>query len=92
MHGLAIKFLDWHEKNKKYKVIKNCLIYIQTKISAYLNTCIQSFKKVLKTVGKGLQRNSVQFSHHVFLNVFSILKPLSFEGNAYLRKRKVGLS
>jgi hypothetical protein len=48
MHDLAIKFLDWREK--KYKEIKNCFIYIQSNISAYLNMCIEFFKKILKTV------------------------------------------
>lgn len=32
--------------------------------------------------------NSIQFGHHVFLNVLSILKRLSFEGSFHLRKEK----
>jgi hypothetical protein len=42
-----------------------------------------------QTVGKGLQRNNVQFSLYAFLNGFSILKPLSFDGSVHLGgKRK----
>jgi hypothetical protein len=61
----------------------NCLIY-----GTYLNTFIELFKKFFKRVSKGLQRNGVPFGRHVFLNVFNILKLLSFEGSFHLRKEK----
>jgi hypothetical protein len=74
IRGLAIKFPDWGGKrNKKYKGIKIGLFIFKI-ISDYLNTFVVSFKKFLKIVSKGLERNSVQFGHHVFLNVFNILK------------------
>jgi hypothetical protein len=57
-------------------------------ISVHLNTFVESFKKFLKKVSKGLHRNSIQFGRHVFLNVFTILKPLSFEGSFHRTKAK----
>jgi hypothetical protein len=54
----------------------------------YLKTFVESFKKFLKTVNKGLQRNRVQLGSHVCLHVFSILKPLSFERSFHLGKKK----
>jgi hypothetical protein len=60
IRGLRIKFTDWCKKNKNYKETKIVLLLFKA-ISAYLNTVVESLKKFLKTVGKGLQRNSVQF-------------------------------
>jgi hypothetical protein len=88
IHGLAIKFSHWCEKrNKKYKDFKNCFISIQSNF-CLLEYIFATFKRFLKTVSKALQRNSVQYSHHVFLNVLNILKPLSFEGSFHCRKEK----
>jgi hypothetical protein len=88
MRGLAIKFSGLCKKiNKKYKEIKHCLFLFKV-ISAYWNTFVAPFIKFFKTVSKGFQSNSVQPGRHVFLNVFNILKPLSFEGSFYRRKEK----
>jgi hypothetical protein len=53
-----------------------------------LNTFVASFKKFLKTVSKCIQKNSVQFGCYIFLNVFSVLKTLSFEGSFHCKKEK----
>jgi hypothetical protein len=53
-----------------------------------LNIFVETFKKFLKRVSKDLQWNSVQFDRQVFLSVFNILKPLSFEGNFHRKKEK----
>jgi hypothetical protein len=90
LRGLAIKSLDWfggEKRNKNYKAIK-IVQFLFKAISVNLNTFVESFKKFLKTVSKGLQRNSDQFALHTFLHVFSVLKPLSFEGSFTLGKRK----
>jgi hypothetical protein len=85
---LAMKFSDWcEERNKKYKEIKNYFVSIQINLRL-LEYIVASFKKFLKIVSKGLQRNSVQFGRHIFLNVFNILKLLSFDGSFHLRKEK----
>jgi hypothetical protein len=57
-------------------------------ISAYLNTFVAPVKKFLKTLSRDLQRNSIQFGPYDFLNVFNILKPLSFEGSFHFGKEK----
>jgi hypothetical protein len=43
---------------------------------------------VLKTVGKGLQKNNLRFGRHASLHVFNILKPLPFEDSFHLRREK----
>jgi hypothetical protein len=49
------------------------VLFLFKEISACLNTFVESFKKFLKTVKKGLQRNT----RHIYLNVFNILKYVS---------------
>lgn len=71
-----------------WKTKQKVVLFLFKVISTYLNTFVELFKKFLKTVRKGLQMNSIQFGHHVFLNVLSILKRLSFEGSFHLRKEK----
>jgi hypothetical protein len=68
--------------------ISNTVLFLFKVISAYLNAFVASFKKCLETVSKGLQRNSVQFGRQVFLNVFNMLKPPSFEGGFQRRIEK----
>jgi hypothetical protein len=65
--------------------IKKC-VFLFKLISAHLNTFVASFMKSVKTVSKGLQRNSVQLGRYAFLNFFNIPKPHSFEGSFHLRK------
>jgi hypothetical protein len=72
------------KNTRKSKIV----LFLFNVISAHFNTFVASFKKFLKTVSKGFQRNSVQFGRHVFHSVFNILKPLSFEGSFYCRKEK----
>jgi hypothetical protein len=53
--------------------------------------------KGFKAVGEGLEKYSIQLARHVFLNVFSILKFISFEGSFHhtkekMQSRKLGLS
>jgi hypothetical protein len=55
----------------------------------YLYTFVESFKKFLKTVSKGLQRNSVHFGCHIFLTVCNILKRLPLRAVFTLGKIKV---
>jgi hypothetical protein len=82
IRSLAKKFQDWREKKKTKQ--KNCFISIES------NLCLPgSFKTFLKTARKGLERNCVQFGRHVFLNILSILKPLSFEDRFHLWKEKM---
>jgi hypothetical protein len=80
VRGLAIKFPDWCEKEMQNTRKSKIILFLFIVVSAYLSAYVESFKKFLKTVSKG---------HHIFLNVFSILKPVSFEGSLHLRKEKV---
>jgi hypothetical protein len=75
---------------KRYKNTRKSkmVLFLFKVISTHLNTCVESFRKFLKTVGKGLHRNSVQLDRYDSPNVVSILKPLSFEGSFHLTKRE----
>jgi hypothetical protein len=75
------------EKIKNTKKLRIVLFLINV-ISTYLNTFDASFKKFWKTVIKGLQRNSIQFGYHIFLNVFNILKSVLFDGSFHHKKGK----
>jgi hypothetical protein len=77
-----------YKRNKKNSSESKTVLFLFNVISAYLNAFLESFKKFLKTVSEGLQKNSVQFGRHDFLNAFSILRLLSVEGNFHLRKEK----
>jgi hypothetical protein len=76
------------KKEIKIQGNKKIVLFLFKVISAYLNTFVAPFKKFLKTVSKGLRKNSVQFGRPVFLNVLNILKPRSFEGSFHRRKEK----
>jgi hypothetical protein len=78
---------------KKLKCIQmnNCFICIQNNIPL-LNTFAEPFKDVLKSVIEGLQLKTGQLDRQVFLNVFDILKTLSFKEVLTLGKRKINIT
>jgi hypothetical protein len=66
IRGLAIKFTDWCEKRKKKNTRKSKIVLFLLKVmTAYLNTCVELFKKFLKTVVKSSskEQRSVWSSH-----------------------------
>jgi hypothetical protein len=44
---------------------------------------------ILKTADRGLQKKSVDFSRHGFLNVFNIVKLLSVKGSFHRGREKI---
>jgi hypothetical protein len=77
------------EINKKIRDIeRNVLVFLFKIISPYFDACVALHKKFLKTVSKGLQKNSVQFDRHVLLIAFSIMASPFFEGIICVRKMK----
>jgi hypothetical protein len=57
VRGLAIKLPDWREEIKK-NTRKSKIVVFQFEVNT--RTLVESFKKFLKRVNKGLRMNSVQ--------------------------------